>query len=453
MSKAKRSILKKKMNSNQFIIAGFILIILAGAILLTMPFASRNGTSNGFLTALFTATSATCVTGLSLGDTYTQWNLFGQIVILILIEVGGLGFISIASMFIFALNKKIAFTPSLLIAQSVGTEDLDGATRVQKKVLVGSAVVQLSGVILLFCRFLFQYDVGTSLYLALFHSVSAFCNAGFDIMGFIEPGTSLISYQNDPYVLIVISLLIIIGGIGFVVWDDLTSGKNPKKWEPYTKLILITTFILVFGGAIIFLAFEFNNPNTIGNMSLGNKIVNAYFQSVTTRTAGFAAIDQGSMQEGSKILSILLMFIGGVYGSTAGGLKVATFVVVVLFFFARVRGKSTINVMNRRVPNSHAMNALGLFLGMFLLSLVGTIVICQTSELTFMDSIFECVSALATVGLATIDTATVGIVGELILIVFMFFGRIGLLTISMGFLQGASDKEDYQYPEINMPIG
>ena len=187
--------------------------------------------------------------------------------------------------------------------------------------------------------------------------------------------------------------------------------------------------------------------------SFGNKIVNAYFQSVTTRTAGFAAIDQGSMQEESKIFSIFLMFIGGVYGSTAGGLKVATFIVVVLFFFARIRGKSTINVMNRRVPNSHAMNALGLFLGMFLLSLAGTIVICQTSELSFMDSIFECVSALATVGLATIDTATVGIVGELILIVFMFFGRIGLLTISMGFLQGVSDKEDYQYPEINMPIG
>lgn len=443
----------RKLNVSQIIILVFLAVILLGALLLYMPFSSRTGHSNGLLTALFTSTSATCVTGLALGDTYCQWSLFGQLVILCLIQVGGLGFMSIASLFFFALRRKIDLKPMLVMAQSVGAENMEDVIGLQKKVILGGFGVEAIGAIILSVRFSKFYSVPKSIWLGIFHSISAFCNAGFDLFGFEEPGVGLGFFKTDAVILLTIAALIIIGGIGFVVWDDLSKIKRPSRWSVYTKIILAVSFLLFFFGTIVYLILEFENPDTIGNMALSDKILNAFFQATTTRTAGFGVIDQGSLTETGKIFTILLMFIGGVSGSTAGGLKVMTFTIIVLFLLSRMMGKDTVNILGRRVNDDQIMDALCLFGMMTILSFFGAMIICGTTDFRFVDSLYETVSALATVGLSTGVLTGIGLVSKLLLIVFMFFGRVGILTISMGFLQKTTKNEIIKYPEANWPIG
>lgn len=443
----------RKLNVSQIIILVFLAVILLGALLLYMPFSSRTGHSNGLLTALFTSTSATCVTGLALGDTYCQWSLFGQLVILCLIQVGGLGFMSIASLFFFALRRKIDLKPMLVMAQSVGAENMEDVIGLQKKVILGGFGVEAIGAIILSVRFSKFYSVPKSIWLGIFHSISAFCNAGFDLFGFEEPGVGLGFFKTDTVILLTIAALIIIGGIGFVVWDDLSKIKRPSRWSVYTKIILAVSFLLFFFGTIVYLILEFENPDTIGNMALSDKILNAFFQATTTRTAGFGVIDQGSLTETGKIFTILLMFIGGVSGSTAGGLKVMTFTIIVLFLLSRMMGKDTVNILGRRVNDDQIMDALCLFGMMTILSFFGAMIICGTTDFRFVDSLYETVSALATVGLSTGVLSGIGLVSKLLLIVFMFFGRVGILTISMGFLQKTTKNEIIKYPETNWPIG
>ena len=445
----------RKLNVSQIIIWSFLGIVLIGALLLWLPISSRSGKSLGLITALFTATSATCVTGLALGDTYCQWSIFGQIVILSLIEIGGLGFMSIASLFFFSLKRKVDLKSMLVMAQSMGTENMEDVIRIQKKILLGGLLIEAIGAAILSVRFVEQYSISIpkAIWLGVFHSISAFCNAGFDLFGFEVPGSSLMLFQSDAVVLLTIAALIIIGGIGFVVWDDLTSKKRPSKWTVYTKIVLLATVILIAFGTIVYMILEYENKDTIGSMPVAEKILNAFFQSVSTRTAGFAAIDQGKLTETGKLVTILLMFIGGASGSTAGGLKVATFVIIALFMVSRMRGQESVNVFSRRISEIHIMNALCLFGMMAILSFGGAMIICGTSTFRFIDSLFETVSALATVGLSTGVLSGVGIVSELLLIVYMFFGRIGILTISMGFLQKTTKQEGIKYPEVNIPIG
>lgn len=443
----------RRLNVSQIIILVFLLVILMGTLLLWLPFSSRTGNSNGFLTALFTATSATCVTGLALGDTYNQWSMFGQVVLLTLIEVGGLGFMSFASVFFFALKKRVDLKSLLIMAQSVGTENMEDVTRIQKKILFGGLLVEGIGAILLSIRFMKWYDLPKALWLGVFHSVSAFCNAGFDILGFEEPGASLAYFQTDGFILFVLSLLIIIGGIGFVVWDDLTRERRPSRWSVYTKIVLITSAILLVTGTVAYFILEYENSRTIGNMDLSDKIMNAFFQSASTRTAGFAAVDQGNLTETGKILTLFFMFIGGASGSTAGGLKVVTFTIIVLFLLSRMRGKDTVNVFSRRISETQIMNSLCLFGMMIVFSYIGAMIICGTTDFKFIDSLYETVSAIATVGLSTGVLSGIGVASKLLLIVYMFFGRVGILTISMGFLQNTPKNEKIKYPEVNLPIG
>lgn len=443
----------KRLNVSQIIIFGFLAIIILGTLILWLPFSSKSGYSNGLLTALFTATSATCVTGLALGDTYTQWSLFGQVVILTMIELGGLGFMSVGSLFLFALRRNVNLRSMLIMAQSVGTDNMEDVVRIQKKIISGGLLVELIGALVLAARFTKWYSLPKALWLGVFHSVSAFCNAGFDILGFIEPGASLFHFKSDAIIIITLSFLIVIGGIGFVVWDDLTRERNPKKWSVYTKIVLISTAILLITGTAAFLFLEFRNVRTIGRMPLSDKILNAFFQSVTTRTAGFAAIDQGGLTETGKILTILFMFIGGVSGSTAGGLKVVTFVIILLFLLSRMRGKEEVIVYSRRITETQIMNALCLFGMMILLSFIGTFIICGTTEFRFVEGMYETVSALATVGLSTGVLNGIGLASKLLLIVYMYFGRVGILTISMGFLQKGTKADTFQYADINLPIG
>ena len=444
---------KKGLSPAQSIAIAFAVIILIGTVLLSLPVSSRTGESHSVLDALFAATSATCVTGLVPGDTYTMWSDFGQTVILILIELGGLGFMSVASLVILLLRKKAGLKQRLLMAQALSLDDMQSVWKLQKWVLAGSLLIQLTGAGILFLRFLPAYGVGTALKWGIFHSVSAFCNAGFDIFGQLQPGASLIPFQSDPVVLLTLAALIILGGLGFFVWEEVMRLRRFKKFSVYTKLVLLTTGFLVIGGTVFVLAFEWNNPNTLGPMGTGEKLLNGFFQSVTLRTAGFAAVDQALLTDGGKAISMLLMFIGGSSGSTAGGLKTVTFVVLILFILARIRGKSHVTVFRRTVPTEKVTDAMTLTSVMFSLALFGGVFLCATSPVDLTNGMFESISALATVGLTAGVTPLLSLPAKLLIIVFMYFGRVGVLTLSLGFLSGDKAQERFRYATTNLLIG
>lgn len=444
---------KKGLSPAQSIAIAFAVIILVGTTLLSLPVSSRTGESNSVIDALFAATSATCVTGLVPGDTYTMWSDFGQVVLLLLIELGGLGFMSIASLVILLLRKKAGLKQKLLIAQALSLDDMQSVWKLQKWVLGGSLIIQLTGAAILFLRFLPAYGAQTALKWGVFHSVSAFCNAGFDIFGQMQPGTSVILFQNDPVVLLTLAVLICVGGLGFFVWEEVVRLHRFKKFSVYTKLVLLTSLGLLISGSVLFLVLEWNNPNTLGPMDWGQKILNAVFQSVSLRTAGFSAVDQALLTDSGKAISMLLMFIGGSSGSTAGGLKTVTFVVLILFILARVRGKSHVTVFRRTVPADKVTDAMTLTGVMMLLALFGGIFICATSSVGFTDALYEAISALATVGNTAGVTPLLCLPARLLVILFMYFGRVGVLTLSLGFLAGDAAQERFRYATTNLLIG
>ena len=449
----KTTALKKRysrLNPTQIIPLVFLGIILLGTVLLSLPSASRNGESCGILGALFTATSATCVTGLVLFDTWSQFSGFGQGVILGLIEIGGLGFMSAASIVVFLLRRKVGLKQRMLMAQALSLNEMEGVVRLQKWVLLGSLIIQFTGATILFFRFLPGQGVWTALKWGVFHSVSAFCNAGFDILG---TGQSVATFNHDPVILFTLMGLIVIGGLGFFVWEEVVTTRKWKKLSVYTRLVLCTTAVLILGGAALITVLEWNNPNTLGAMSVPQKIVNGLFQSVTLRTAGFAAVDQALLTDSSKGLSVLLMLIGGSSGSTAGGVKTVTFLVLCLFILTRARGRSTVTAMHRTVPHEKILDAASIVGIVVLLALSGAVVITATSPVGFTDAIFETVSALATVGLTAGVTPLLSIPAQFMIILFMYFGRVGILTLSLGFLMGDKAEERFRYADTNLLIG
>lgn len=443
----------KKLLPTQIIAITFALVILVGAVLLCLPVASRSGQSLGFQTSLFTATSATCVTGLILGDTWSLWSGFGQTVIITLIEIGGLGFMSVASLVIFMLRRKIGLRQKMVIAQAFSVEEMAGVVSIQKWVLLGSLIIQTTGALVLFLRFLPQYGWLRALKWGVFHAISAFCNAGFDILGSVSGGTGIMYFNNDPVVLITLMVLVVVGGLGFFVWQEIATRHLFRKFRIYTKLVLLVSAMLILGGALLFGILEWNNPQTLGAMPVGQKILNAFFQSVTTRTAGFAAIDQAAMTEGSKALSVLLMLIGGASGSTAGGVKMVTFLVLLLFVISRARGRSTVTVFRRTIPQGKVLDAITLISLVVGLAFLGAVFITVTSPVGFTDALYETASALATVGLTAGVTPLLGVPAQIMLIVFMYFGRVGILTISLGFMMGDRAEERFHYAETNVLIG
>ena len=443
----------KAMSATKIIAVVFAAIILLGTLLLMLPAASRSGISCGFRPALFTATSATCVTGLVLYDTWSQWSGFGQIVIISLIQIGGLGFMSAATLFVFALRKRIGLKQRLVMAQALSVSDMEGIVKLQKTVLAGSFAVEGIGAFCLFCRFLPEYGWATALKWGIFHSVSAFCNAGFDIFGSITPGASLMEFQSDPVVLLTLSALVIIGGLGFLVWQDVAQNRKFRKCSVYTRLVLLTTAVLLVGGAIMICLLEWNNPGTLGPMSLRDKLLNGFFQAVTLRTAGFVAVDQALLTDAGKAFSMILMIIGGSSGSTAGGLKTVTFIVLVLFILSRARGKNTVCVFKRTIPQHQVLDAMTIAFLMFALALAGGIFICATSPVSIIDAMYETVSAIATVGLSAGVTPNLSVPAQFLIILYMYFGRVGVLTISLGFLMGDRAEERFRYAETNLLIG
>ena len=444
---------QRQMNATQVIAVVFGLLILLGTLLLMLPVSSRSGASCGFRPALFTATSASCVTGLVLYDTWTQWSGFGQTVIICLIQIGGLGFMSIATMVVFLLRRKVGLKQRMVMAQALSLNDMEGVVRLQKWVIFGSFTIEAVGALILTLHFLPEYGFSTALKWGVFHAISAFCNAGFDIFGCITPGVSLLEFNSDPVVLLTLSALVIIGGLGFLVWEEVITVRRFKKMSVYTRLVLVTTIALLVLGTACFAVLEWNNPATIGNMSVGDKLLNSFFQSVTMRTAGFAAVDQAGLTEAGKGASIALMLIGGSSGSTAGGLKTVTMMVLLLFIWARARGKSSVCVYHRTIAPSHVMNAMTIVSILVGLAVVGGIFISATSPVGYADALYEAVSALATVGVTAGVTASLSIGAQILIIIFMYFGRVGVLTISLGFLMGPEAEERFHYAQTDVLIG
>lgn len=444
---------KLKFSATQIIALTFFGIILLGAVLLSLPIASRTGQSRGFFSALFTATSATCVTGLVLGDTWTLWSGFGQTVILILIELGGLGFMSMASLVLFVLRRKVGLKQRMVMAQALSLNEMEGAVRLQKLVLSGSLLIQCIGATVLILRFLPTYGWKQSITWGIFHAISAFCNAGFDIFGAVSPSQSVMYFNNDPVVCLTLMALIVIGGLGFFVWEEILSVRSFRKFSVYTKLVLLASLTLILAGAGAYLILEWNNPGTFGDMPVWQKILNALFQSVSMRTAGFASVDQGQLSEAGKAVSVFLMLIGGASGSTAGGVKTVTFFVLLLFLYNRLRGRSTVTVFRRTVPGEKVMDAMTIVSVVVSLCVFGAVFICVTSPVSFVDSLFEAASALGTVGVTAGVTSELSFAAKILIIVFMYFGRVGILTISLGFLIGDKAVQRYQYANTNLLIG
>lgn len=439
-----------KMSPTKLIALIFLGIILIGTGLLMLPVAST-GAPASFRDALFTATSATCVTGLVAGDTGSMWTGFGQTVIIIMIEIGGLGFMSAAALVMFLFKKKVGLRQRMVIAQALSLDDMESVVRIQKLVITGSVGIQLTGAAVLFVRFLtLGESVWTSLKWGLFHAVSGFCNAGFDIFGH---NNSIMDYNSDPVILITLMVLITIGGFGFLVWEELARVRRFKKFSVYTKLVLLASLALTVSGAVFVALLEWDNPGTIGNMGTGDKVLNSVFQSVTWRTAGFAGVDQGALTDGSKAIGSVYMLIGGSSGSTAGGMKTVTVLLLVLFLLSRARGKSEVTVFKRSIPRSKILDAMTIFGIVTLLCLTGAIFICATSPVGFTDSFYESASALGTCGLTANATPLLSIPAQYMIILFMYFGRVGVLTLSLGFLLGDKAEERFKYAQTNILIG
>ncbi|MCI8525848.1 MAG: potassium uptake protein, TrkH family [Oscillospiraceae bacterium] len=444
---------RRRFRTEQYIVLAFLTVILAGALLLMLPVASRSGESCGFLTAMFTATSATCVTGLVLADTYVQWSGFGQVVILTLIQIGGLGFMSIISVFFFLLHRKIGLQHRLVMAQGFSLNEMEGVVHLVRTVLLWTAIFEGTAAAILTVRFWGEYGLGQALRWGIFHAVSAFCNAGFDLFGKLEPGSSLGLFVSDPVVNWVIIALIILGGLGFYVWVDLARHRRFSRLSVHTKLVLTITAFLVLGGAALFAVLEWDNPRTLGSLDTGEKLLASIFQSVTCRTAGFAALPQGELTEASKACSSVLMLIGGSAGSTAGGIKTVTIGILFLSAVSAARGQSRLSVFGRTIGADQVRQAMTIMFLMVTLAFSGAVILSAGGGFSFVDSLYETASALGTAGLTTGITPLVSTGAKWMLILFMFFGRVGIMTISFGFLLGNRAKERYRYAEAKVLIG
>ena len=435
------------LSQTQYIAYGFFCVILAGALLLTLPFASRDGQSIGFLNALFTATSATCVTGLVVADTWSQWTLFGQIVIICLIQIGGLGFITIGVCLSIILRRKIGLKERGLLQESVNTLQIGGVVRLARKIFIGTIIFEGTGAILLAIRFVPQYGFFRGVFYGFFHSISAFCNAGFDLMGFQGKYSSFVNYYDDWLVNLVIMSLIVIGGIGFVVWDDVSRNKwHVHKYMLHTKIVLLTTFVLIFGGAYLFYLLERNA--LMEDMTVSGKILSSLFSSVTARTAGFNTIDTGALTDGSKLLTIVLMFIGGSPGSTAGGIKTTTIIVLLFCVVSNIRRESGLNVFGRRIEDDTIKRASTIMTMNLTLTLIVALVIMGIQpDLVMSDVLFETFSAIGTVGMTTGITRDLLPVSRILIIFLMYCGRIGSLSFALAFTQQKRTSQ------IKLPVG
>lgn len=419
---------KKRISNTALIALSFLGIILTGAVLLTLPIASRAGTWTPFLDALFTATSATCVTGLIVVDTCVHWSVFGQLVILVMIQIGGLGLMTLMASLALLMKQRIGLKGRQLVLQSSGNLQYGDLTKVLKHILLGTAMIESAGAVLLSLRFCPQMGFVRGVYNAVFHAVSAFCNAGFDLMGKYQPFGSIAGYAEDPLVILTLVALIVIGGIGFIVWEDiLKNGIHVKRYCLHSKIVLTTTAVLLFGGTALFFITEQNAA--LAGLPLSKQLLGAFFQSVTTRTAGFDAMGQTTLSNAGSIVTVVLMLIGGSPGSTAGGIKTMTVAVAVLTVAAIAKNRKDTVAFRRRVAQEQVRQALGI-LAIYTILLLGAVTLMSMWEPKGLTAIvFEAASAIATVGLSYDGSVTFLPQSQVVLMLLMYIGRIGGLSL------------------------
>jgi trk system potassium uptake protein TrkH len=443
--------MKLRLTHVQIIVAGYLCIVLLGTLLLSLPFASADGQRAPFLTALFTAVSSSCVTGLVLRDTATGWSAFGHIVILLLIQVGGLGFMTVATFLYHAFQKRMGLRSRELMVESINTTHVGGIMHLAWRIVVLTAAFEVAGALLLLTRFAPRFGLNRGLWYALFHSVSAFCNAGFDLMGVLSPGCSLTPFYDDPVVNITLMLLIQVGGLGFLVWEDLFRCRwRVKRWRLHTKLVMSVSAILTFGGALLFFFFEAGATGE--GLTFGGRVWTALFASVTARTAGFNTVDVGSMAGASKLLTIFLMVIGGSPGSTAGGVKTTSLAVIVLFAYASFRGREKPTVFGRSISVDTFRKSCGVLFFNINLALIAAILLCAWQPLDPVAAVFETVSAIGTVGMTAGITQSLCPFSAYIIALLMFLGRVGSVSFAVALLAKRS-APPVEYPVEEITVG
>lgn len=445
------------LSTTQLILLSFVAAILVGSALLMLPFSSATGDSVGFVDALFTATTATCVTGLVTLPTATAWSPFGQAVILLLIQIGGLGIITVMSGVMLMLNKKMGIGDRLLVQDAFNLNTMSGLARFIKKVLLGTFIIEGVGALLYMTVFVPRFGA-RGIWISIFNSVSAFCNAGIDV--FSE--NSLCDYATHPLVNAVTSALVVLGGLGYIVWWDVLrvvksrSKKNRRIFRHlslHSKIALTATAVLLLLGTLLFLAFEYNNPKTIGELSLFDKLQVAAFQSVTTRTAGFASVPQENLTGASAALSVLLMVIGGSPVGTAGGMKTVTVAVLLCSAFATVRNKRSATVFGRSISESSIRKALAVAVTFIAICSVSTVLLMATNSVSAIDAVYETVSATATVGLSRSLTPSLNLAGKLIIIATMYLGRVGPISLAVALGSGNESQNVISEPSEDINIG
>ena len=441
---------KTKLSEVQVLALGFFIVIFIGGTILSLPISSANGEATNFLDSLFTATSATCVTGLVTVDTGTHWNLFGQTVIMILIEIGGLGFMSFATFISVLIGRRITLKSRLLMQEAMNTFNIQGLVKMLKKVMLFTFIIQFIGAVILSTQLIPEFGVARGLYISIFSSISTFCNAGFDLFGNFNSYTG---YYDNSIILLTVSALIAIGGLGFIVLLELYNYRNTKKLSLHSKLVLLITAILIVGGTIVMFILEYNNPDTIGNMNFKDKIVNSIVASISPRTAGINSVPIDKMTTTSKFVTVILMFIGGSPGSTAGGLKTSTLGIILCTAISVIRGKENADIFGRTIPRGLQLKAITLLIiGMGLVMTVTMMLTIAEPNEAFLDVLYEATSAFGTVGLTTGVTQRLSEPGKIIIITLMYLGRVGPLTVVMAIVSKKKGA-NYKYPEGKILIG
>ena len=442
----------------QVLVIGFFIIIVIGGCLLALPIASQNNQSIPFLDALFTATSAVCVTGLVVVNTYAHWTLFGKVVIICLIQIGGLGFMTLVSMIFVLLGKKITLKDRLIMQEALNQDTMAGVVKFTLHIVKGTFIVEGVGALLLATKFVPEYGFIKGIWYAIFHSISAFCNAGFDIIGY----ENLTPYRGSIIVNLTVMSLIILGGLGFGVWIDVFHGFKMKRqsnkrftWKQvfhrltlHTKLVLVISSYLIVIGFVFFFIAEYQNVETLGLLSLKDKILTALFQSVSPRTAGFNTIALDGMKDASKLMMIILMFIGGSPAGTAGGIKTIAVGVLVICAISTIKGKDSTEVFERRIPAKAILRSLAVIMIALAVVLGITMILSFTEDAQFIDLLFEATSGFATVGSTLGVTPNLSFIGKIIIIIDMFIGRLGPVTMAVAIMiRQGNHKSAIQYPE------
>lgn len=445
------------LSTTQIIMSSFFLAILVGSLLLALPVSSADGEAVPYIDALFTATTSICVTGLVTVPTYSTWSIFGQLVILALIQIGGLGVVTVLSGLLIGLHRRIGIGDRILLQDAFNLNSMSGIVKFVRRVLIGTFVVEGVGALLYMTVFIPEFG-GRGIWISIFNSVSAFCNAGMDIIS----EDSLCAYVSNPLINLVTCLLIILGGIGYIVWWDVLGAiRNfrKQKWRAFkgmtlhSKIAIFTTCVLIFAGAAAFLVLEYHNPLTIKDYSLPDKLMASLFQSVTTRTAGFATIPQQNLTNASSVISVLLMFIGGSPVGTAGGVKTVTIAVLFVFAFAAIGNKEDAVLFHRRIPPQAVSKAVAVVSMSFLILFASTVLLAVFADGNVIDILYETASATATVGLTRNLTPTLNLWGKLIIIVTMYLGRVGPISLVIAFHTRKENKNMIKNPTEEISVG